>query len=292
LQSIVSEPSWRGLLRAWLPLLLRSLALFCIAIALARPQKTLSEQEIKADGIDIMLSMDISSSMLARDFSPDRLTASKSVAKDFVLRREFDRIGLVVFSGEAFTQCPLTIDHEILNHFLDNLRCGFLEDGTAIGMGLATAVNRIKDSKAKSKVIILLTDGVNNSGYVQPNVAAELAKTFGIKVYTIGIGSIGRAFAPIGRRGDGDYIFSYVPVEIDEALLLQIAQQTGGRYFRAKDEKSLQKIYAEIDRLEKTEMDVTSIQRDIDLFPTWLAFAFCFLLLELGLKWTILRSLP
>jgi Ca-activated chloride channel homolog len=292
LQSVVNEPSWKALLRQWLLPFLRGLALFCLIIALARPQQTFKEQDIKADGIDIMLSLDVSSSMLARDFNPDRLTASKLVAKDFVVRREFDRIGLVVFSGEAFTQCPLTADHDIVQHFLDNLRCGQLEDGTAIGMGLATAVNRIKDSKAKSKVIILLTDGVNNAGYVQPNTAADLAKTFGIKVYTIGVGSSGRAFAPVGRRGDGDYIFSYVPVEIDEALLLQIAELTGGRYFRAKDEKSLQKIYAEIDRLEKTEMDVTTLQRDVDTFAVWLRWVALFLVAELILRWTLLRSLP
>jgi Ca-activated chloride channel homolog len=292
LQAVINEPSWKAVLRQWLLPALRGLGLFCLIVALARPQETFKEQDIKADGIDIMLSLDVSSSMLARDFTPDRLTASKVVAKDFIARREFDRIGLVVFSGEAFTQCPLTSDHDILDHFLDNLRCGQLEDGTAIGMGLATAVNRIKDSKAKSKVIILLTDGVNNSGYVQPDVAAELAQTFGIKVYTIGVGSTGRAFAPIGRRGDGDYIFSYIQVEIDEALLLQIAQKTGGRYFRATDEKSLQKIYAEIDELEKTAMDVTAIQRDVDTFPVWLRWAALFLMLELALRWTILRSLP
>jgi Ca-activated chloride channel homolog len=292
LQAVINEPSWKALLRLWLPPILRGLAFFCLIIALARPQQTLKEQDIKADGIDIILSLDVSSSMLARDFNPDRLIASKLVAKDFVARREFDRIGLVVFSGEAFTQCPLTADHDIIYHFLDNLRCGQLEDGTAIGMGLATAVNRIKDSKAKSKVIILLTDGVNNSGYVQPNTATDLAKTFGIKVYTIGVGSTGRAFAPVGRRGDGDYIFSYVPVEIDEALLLQIAEQTGGRYFRAKDETSLKQIYAEIDRLEKTEMDVTTLQRDVDIFPVWLRWAAILLLLELVLRWTVLQNLP
>ena len=292
LQAVILEPSWRGLLRTWLPIILRGAALFCLVIALARPQKTFVEEDIKAEGIDIILSLDISVSMLARDFNPDRLSASKKIAKDFVSRREFDRMGLVVFSGEAFTQCPLTSDHDMLTMFLDNLRCGDLQDGTAIGMGLATAVNRIKDSKAKSKIIILLTDGVNNSGYVQPNIASELAKTFGIKVYTIGVGSIGRAFAPIGRRGDGDYVFSYVPVEIDEALLLQIAQQTGGRYFRAQDEKSLQKIYNEIDLLEKTAMDVTAIQRDFDLFPRWIAYALLFLMVELLLRWTVFRSLP
>lgn len=294
LQALINEPSWRALLRLWLPLTLRGLTFFSLIVALARPQQPFREQEIKADGIDIILSLDVSSSMLARDFNPDRSTASKAVAKDFIAHREFDRIGLVVFKGEAFTQCPLTTDYDMLYNFLDNLQCPQLEEGTAIGMGLATAVNRIKDSKAKSKVIILLTDGVNNSGYVQPNIATELATTFGIKVYTIGVGGVGRAMAPIREvsAANCDYIFGYTPVEIDEALLLQIAERTGGRYFRAKDEKSLQKVYAEIDRLEKTEMNITTLKRDDDTFPFWLRCAALFLLLELVLRWTLLRNLP
>ncbi len=291
LQGVLREPSWRSSLRVWLLPLLRGLGLVCLVLALARPQRSLQAQDIKAEGIDIVLSLDLSSSMLAQDFRPDRLKASQKVAIDFVERREFDRIGLVVFSGEAFTQCPLTTDHEVVNHFLEQLQCGQLEDGTAIGMGLATAVNRLKDSKAKSKIVILLTDGVNNAGYIEPNTAAQLAKEFGIKVYTIGVGSTGQAYAPIGRRGDGEYVFGFVPVEIDENLMMQIAQQTGGRYFRATDEKSLQKIYSEIDQLEKTEMDVTTIQRHLDLYPFWLKCALVLLLLEWLLRFTLLRSL-
>ena len=292
LQGVLRQPSWRASLRKVSLPLFRAAALCCLIIALSRPQRVLQEQDIKADGIDIVLSIDLSSSMLAQDFRPDRLKASQKVAKEFVERREFDRIGLVVFSGEAFTQCPLTTDHEVVNHFLEQLQCGQLEDGTAIGMGLATAVNRLKDSQAKSKVIILLTDGVNNAGYIEPNTAAELAKEFNIKIYTIGVGSTGQAYAPIGRRGDGDYVFGFVPVEIDENLMIQIAQQTGGRYFRATNEQSLQKIYAEIDQLEKTEMDVTAIQRHVDLYPTWLKWALLCLLLEWLVRYALLRSLP
>jgi Ca-activated chloride channel homolog len=292
LEAMVGEPSWKGSLRQFLLPFLRGLAIVCAVIALARPQQSLREEDIKADGIDIILAMDVSSSMLAQDFKPDRLAASKEVAKNFVGRREFDRIGLVIFSAEAFTQCPLTTDHDMLNNFLDNINCCLLEDGTAIGMGLATAANRLKDSQAKSKVVILLTDGVNNSGYVPPTTAAELAKTLGVKVYTIGVGNSGQAYTPVRRRGDCDYIFGFAPVEIDENLLIQIAQTTGGRYFRAKDEKSLEKVYAEIDRLEKTELDITAIKRDVDVFHTWLKWAIALLLIEIILRWTLLRALP
>ena len=292
LQGVVDVVAWRGVLRDWLLPLLRGGAAVCLVVALAQPERSMQEQDIRAEGIDIVLSLDLSSSMLAQDFKPDRLEASKLVAQDFVQHREYDRIGLVAFSGEAFTQCPLTSDHEVVNHFLGNLQCGQLEDGTAIGMGLATAVNRLKDSEAKSKVIILLTDGVNNAGYIAPITAAALAKEFGIKVYTIGVGNTGQAYAPIGRRADGEYVFGFVPVEIDETLLLQVAQQTGGRYFRATDEKSLEKIYAEIDRLEKTEMDATIVQRHVSLFRFWLGWAAVLLAMELLLRWTVLRSLP
>jgi Ca-activated chloride channel homolog len=288
---VLLQPSWRSNLRSWLLPVLRGLALSAIIIALARPQQTLQEQDIKADGIDIIMALDLSSSMLAQDFRPDRLRSSQKVAAEFVEHREFDRIGLIVFAAEAFTQCPLTADHEVLNHFLERLQCGQLDDGTAIGMGLATAVNRLKDSQAKSKIIILLTDGVNNAGYIEPNTAAQLAKEFGIKVYTIGVGTTGQAYAPVGRRADGDYVFGFVPVEIDENLLIQIAQQTGGRYFRATDERSLQKIYTEIDQLEKTEMDVTTIQRHLDLYPVWLRWACILLIIEFLLRYTLLRNI-
>jgi len=252
--------TWRTILYPYLPIL-RVFSLAFIIIALARPQLTLKEEEIKAEGIDIILVMDISSSMLAQDFQPDRLQVSKEVAKQFVDKREFDRIGLVVFAGESFTQCPLTTDHRVVKDFLDGLQCGMLEDGTAIGMGLASAVNRMKDSDSKSKVVILLTDGVNNSGYIKPLTASEIAQELETKVYTIGVGTRGQALSPVSRRSDGRYIFGMANVEIDERLLEEIANMTGGQYYRATDQQSLESIYAEIDRLEKTEMEITSFRR-------------------------------
>jgi len=260
LESIASISTIKSTLRRYLPLL-RALALVALVIALARPRQTLKEEDIKAEGIDICLVMDLSSSMLAQDFKPDRLEVSKRVASDFVSKREHDRIGLSVFSGEAFTQCPLTTDHRVVKEFLAGLRCGLLEDGTAIGMGLATAVNRLKESESKSKVVILLTDGVNNAGYIKPLTASEIAREFDVKVYTIGVGSTGDALTPVSRRSDGKYIFGLARVEIDEELLAEIATMTGGKYFRATSAESLERIYAEIDQLEKTEIEVTTLKR-------------------------------
>lgn len=283
--------SWRSALRKLLPLL-RILALGSLIFALARPQKTLKEEDIKAEGIDIFLVMDLSSSMLSRDFDPDRLEVSKQVAANFVDKRPHDRIGLTVFSGEAFTQCPLTTDHRIVKEFLSTLQCGFLADGTAIGMGLSSAVNRIKDSKSESKVVILLTDGVNNSGYIQPMTAAEIAKEFAVKVYTIGVGSTGMARSPVRKRRDGTFEFDFTRVEIDEALLRQIAEQTGGNYFRATNETELGRIYDYIDKLEKTEIDVTIIKRHSEMFHPFALIALILILLEILLRHTVLRSLP
>jgi len=209
-----------------------------LIIALARPQLTLTEEEVKAEGIDIVIAMDVSSSMLAQDFKPDRLSVSKNVAKSFVDKRAYDRIGLVVFAAESYTQCPLTTDHRVVKDFLDGLQCGILEDGTAIGMGLASAINRMKDSEAKSKVVILLTDGVNNSGYIKPMTAAEIAKELGTKVYTIGVGTRGRALMPQQRRGNGEYIYRMVNVNIDEDLLRTIADDTGGKRLRYRSQLS------------------------------------------------------
>lgn len=285
------QSSWRGKARALLPIL-RGLTFIFLVIALARPQRLLSEENVEADGIDIMLAIDLSSSMLAQDFEPDRLSVAKRVAADFVQKREFDRVGLVVFSGEAFTQCPLTTDHKVIQDFLDNLQSGLLQDGTAIGMGLATAVNRLKDSPAKSKTIILMTDGVNNSGYFKPEDAMALAQTLGIKVYTIGVGSTGEAMSPVGRRADGKYVFGLVPVEIDETLLKNIASTTGGKYYRATNNKELEQIYAEIDRLEKSRIDVTSIKRRSETFANWVLAALCLVALELLLRYTIFRTIP
>ncbi|MCB0518157.1 MAG: VWA domain-containing protein [Lewinellaceae bacterium] len=283
--------SWKGEIQKYLPVL-RMLAIASIIMAMARPQRTLKEETITAEGIDIFLVMDLSSSMLAQDFKPDRLEVSKRVAAEFVDKRQFDRIGLAVFSGEAFTQCPLTTDHAVLKGFIESLRCGMLEDGTAIGMGLATAVNRIKDSDGESKVVILLTDGVNNAGYVKPLTAAEIAKEFNVKVYTIGVGREGEALTPISRRSDGRYIFGLARVEIDEELLKQIAELTGGQYFRATNERSLEKIYDEIDRLEKREIEVTSVKRYSEEFYRFIWLAVELLVMEMLLRYTFLRAIP
>jgi len=257
--------SLRSKLYPYLPLL-SLLSFIGLVLALARPQLTLKEEEIKAEGIDIVIAMDVSSSMLAKDFEPDRLSASKEVAKSFVDQREHDRIGLVV--------------------------CGILEDGTAIGMGLASAVNRLKESEAKSKVVILLTDGVNNSGYIKPMTAAEIAKELDTRVYTIGVGTRGRALVPDRRRGDGDYIYNMVQVNIDEGLLQEIADDTGGKYYRATDLETLQRIYDEINTLEKTEMQITSIRRYSEEFRPFLLIAVIALLLEVLLRMTVFRTIP
>ncbi len=285
------QVSWKAKLQPMMAFL-RTLSYAALVLALARPQKTLTTENIRGEGIDIFMAIDLSSSMLAQDFKPDRIEACKRVAIEFVDKRPHDRLGLAVFSGEAFTQCPLTSDHFVIKEFLAGLRCGVLEDGTAIGMGLATAVNRIKDSAAKSKVIILLTDGVNNAGYVKPLTAAEIAQEFGVKVYTIGVGTQGQALTPISRRSDGKYIFGYSQVEIDEDLLRQIAEMTGGKYFRATNAAALEKIYDEIDRLEKTEVEITSIKRYSEEFYRFVWLAMFFLLVELTLRYTVLRSIP
>ena len=232
LESISGLYSWKEKAIKYLPIL-RYLALAALMLAMARPQQTLKEEVVKAEGIDIILAMDLSSSMLAKDFDPDRLTVSKEVAAKFVDKRVYDRIGLVVFAGDSFTQTPLTTDHNILKDFLANIECGMLDDGTAIGMGLATATNRLKNSKSKSKVIILLTDGVNNAGYIKPLTAAEIAEEYDMKIYTIGVGTTGAALTPVNRRNDGKFVFGMSKVNIDEKLLSEISKMTGGRYFRA-----------------------------------------------------------
>ncbi len=291
LESIIAVKTWRSQWRKVLPIL-RMLAFATLVIALARPQLMLKEERINADSIDIMMVMDLSSSMLAQDFPPDRLEVSKTLAAEFVDKRPYDRIGLTVFAGEAFTQCPLTTDHRVVKEFLASLECGFLEDGTAIGMGLATAVNRMKDSLSKSKVAILLTDGVNNSGYVKPLTAAEIAKEFGVKVYTIGIGTTGDALTPVSRRSDGRYIFGLARVEIDEELMQQIAEMTGGRYYRATSAEGLEQIYDEIDQLEKTKVEVTTIKRYSEEFYWFAGLAFVFLVLEFVFRYSIFRTIP
>ncbi|MEO6133123.1 MAG: VWA domain-containing protein [Saprospiraceae bacterium] len=268
------------------------IAMVALVLAMARPQLENDEEKIKGEGIDIFLVMDLSSSMLSRDFNPDRLSVSKKVAADFITHRTYDRIGLAVFAAECYTQCPLTHDHEVLIDYLKQLQCGQLEDGTAIGMGLAAAVNRLKDSDAKSKVVLLLTDGVNNAGYIRPATAADLAKEFNIKVYTIGIGSYGQALSPVGRTADGQYHFGLTNVEIDEALLRQIADETGGKYYRATSVEALQHVYEEIDQLEKTPVEVTVFKRYQELYFVPLIFGLCLLALLFIMRSTVLRALP
>ena len=283
--------SWRSILAKCLPWLLGLAYVFAV-ISLARPQVVLVEERIKAEGIDIFLVMDLSSSMLSRDFEPDRLTVSKAVAIDFVSKRPYDRIGLVSFAGEAYTQTPLTNDRKIVESLLAGLQCGYLQDGTAIGMGLATAVNRIKESEAESKVVILLTDGVNNAGYIDPQTATAIASEFGIKVYTIGVGSEGMALSPIGRNRNGTYRFARSRVEIDDQLLMQIAKETGGEYYRAINAAELQRIYAKIDELEKTEMEISIIRREKEYFRYSLAAGLGLLLLFLFIKYQLIRLWP
>ncbi|HLP73315.1 MAG TPA: VWA domain-containing protein [Bacteroidales bacterium] len=267
----------------------RTAAIALLIFILARPQATDRFSNSTTEGIDIVLALDISGSMLARDFKPDRLEASKNVATEFISGRPYDRIGLVVFSGESFTQCPLTTDHAVLINLLREVQSGMIEDGTAIGMGLATSVNRIKDSEAKSKVIILLTDGVNNRGEIAPETAAEIAKTFKIRVYTIGVGTQGMAPYPVQTPFGMQY--RDMPVEIDEAILKKIADTTGGKYFRATDNDKLVQVYAEIDKLEKSIIDVRQFSRKEEKFFIPAVIAFCLIGLELIARNTIFRNL-
>ena len=269
---------------------LKILSLCFLILAIARPQNVLKEEKIKSEGIDIAIAVDISGSMLARDFQPDRLGAAKNTAKDFIDNRKMDRVGLVVFAGESFTQCPITTDHNILKKLIDEVESGMVEDGTAIGMGLATGVNRLKESKADSKVMILLTDGINNKGFIDPLTAAETARELGVKVYTIGVGTQGKA--PYPYRGFFGEVLKMVEVEIDEELLQKIADMTGGKYFRATNNNSLKNIYAEIDQLEKSEIEVTSIKRYTEQFHIFALIAGLLLLLDFLLKNTLFRSIP
>jgi Ca-activated chloride channel family protein len=272
------------------PMILRMVALATLIVAFARPQSVSSRENISTEGIDIVLVLDISGSMLAEDFTPNRLVAAKKVAEEFIDGRANDRIGLVIFSAESFTQCPLTTDYAVLKNLLREVKNGMIEDGTAIGLAIANAVNRLKDSKAKSKVIILLTDGVNNRGEIDPITAAKIAVTYGIKVYTVGVGAQGQAPYPVqtpfGIRRQ------LVPVEIDEKVLTSIAEMSGGKYYRATDNRKLQAIYKEIDQLEKTKIEVTAYQRYTELFLGWLLAGMMVLLVEVGLSSTVFRKLP
>ncbi len=269
---------------------LRMFALAGIIVVLARPQSTNQFRDETTEGIDIVMALDISGSMLAEDFKPNRLEAAKEVAANFVSARTNDNIGLVIFAAESFTQCPLTTDHAVLINLFQDIRTGMLEDGTAIGLGLATAVSRIKESKAKSKVIILLTDGVNNRGEIAPITAAEIARTFGVRVYTIGVGTLGSAPYPVETVFGKQY--QEVEVKIDEALMQNIAQMTGGAYFRATDNNKLKEIYQQIDQMEKTKIDVKEYSKRSEEYLPYAIFAALCLLAEILLRNTVFRNLP
>ncbi len=269
---------------------IRYAGLSFILLALAGPQKLEKNEIINDSGIDISLVIDLSSSMLARDFKPNRLEVTKTLAEQFVNERPNDRISVSVFAGEALAQSPLTYDHRMVVNVLRNLDAGVLEDGTAIGMGLVSAVNILKDSKAKSKVVILLTDGVNTAGYIDPLTAAKLAADYGIRVYVIGVGSEGEAETPISRTPSGQIIYGYVPVEIDEPLMTEIANLTNGQYFRAKDENSLQQIYNRINLLEKTKIEKTVLKKRYDEYAWFLLLGLGLILTETILKNTWLRT--
>ncbi len=280
--------TWKAYLRHLL-FALKMAALALLIVALARPQSSSTNSTSNIEGIDIVMAMDVSGSMLARDLKPDRLTAAKNVASDFVKGRPGDRMGLVIFSGESFTQVPLTTDHGVMLNMLGEMKNGLIDDGTAIGDGLATAVSRLKDSEAISKVVILLTDGLNNAGSVDPYTAAEMAKIFGVRVYTIGVGTYGTAPYPV-QTPFGTQI-QQVKVEIDEKLLTQMANMTGGKYFRANNNKKLDEVYQEIDKLERSKIEVTEFRRLHEEFYPLVAWALALLLLEFLLRKTIFRTL-
>ena len=280
--------TWKAYLRHLL-FALKIAALALLIVALARPQSSSTNSTSNIEGIDIVMAMDVSGSMLARDLKPDRLTAAKNVASDFVKGRPGDRMGLVIFSGETFTQVPLTTDHGVMLNMLAEMKNGLIEDGTAIGDGLATAISRLKDSEAISKVVILLTDGLNNAGSVDPYTAAEIAKLYGIRVYTIGVGSYGTAPYPV-QTPFGTQI-QQMKVEIDEKLLSAIANSTGGKYFRANNNKKLDEIYQEIDKLERSKIEVTEFRRLHEEFYPLVAWALALLLIEFLLRKTIFRTL-
>ena len=282
--------SWKIMLRR-APFVLRMLAISAIIIGLARPQTRNDETLVNGEGIDIVLCLDISGSMLAQDFTPNRMEAAKNVAQEFIDHRPTDRIGIVIFSGESFTMCPLTTDRNMLKTQLANVQSGLLEDGTAIGSGLATGVDRLRSSPSKSKVIILLTDGENNGGLIDPNTALEIAKEEKVKVYTIGMGTEGYAPMPEQAPGGG-VIMRREKVNIDEKLLMEIAKETGGKYYRAKDNESLKNIYGEIDQLEKSKIETQAIRRYTEhFFPLAMAAA-ALLLIEILLRYTLFRKFP
>lgn len=289
LKSFAGFSSWKNVL-VHFPFILRLLCLVFIIIALARPQLRNVEQQADGEGIDIVLCIDVSGSMTAQDFTPNRMEAAKKVAEDFVEKRLTDRIGIVIFSGESFTQCPLTTDKAVLKSSIESIRNGLLEDGTAIGDGLSTGVDRLRNSKSKSKVIILLTDGENNGGLIGPTNAKEIAKAFGIKVYTIGVGTEGMAPFPV--RTPLGIVMQQQKVTIDEKLLKEIAGETGGQYFRAKDNAALAGIYNEIDGLEKSKVDITTFTRTTERFLPFVLVALFLLFAEMLVRYVVLKKFP
>ena len=281
--------SWKTGLRHLL-FILRLLAIIFIIAALARPQTMYEEQNTEGEGVDIVLCIDVSGSMTAQDLTPNRLEAAKKVAIDFVNKRVTDRIAVVIFSGESFTQCPLTTDHPVLISAIENIRNGLLEDGTAIGSGLGTSVDRLRTSKSKSRVVILLTDGENNGGLIDPETAKEIAKAFQIKVYTIGVGTDGYAPQPVNTPMG--VVMQQGKVSIDEKLLKQIANETGGKYFRAKDNEGLTGIYAEINQLEKSKVEISNRTRTTEKFFPFVIAALALLFFEMLLKLTVFKKFP
>lgn len=282
------KPSWRVRLRPVL-FVLRIICLIALTVALARPQSSNVSETVDSEGVDIVLAVDVSGSMLAEDLKPNRIEAAKKVAMNFIDQRQTDRIGLVIFSGESFTQCPITIDHNVLKEQLSQIKSGVLVDGTAIGMGLATSVDRLRNAKGKSRVIIFLTDGVNNTGLIDPSTALEIAKAYKIRVYTIGVGSKGEAPYPVQTPYGMQK--QMMPVQIDEALLGKIAGETGGKYYRATSTSSLSNIYKDIDKLEKTKVEVSSFKHYAELFFPFAALALICLAIEMLLRYTVFRSI-
>ena len=289
IKGLTESKSWKNYFQQF-PFILRMLALACIIIALARPQTRFDETQREGQGIDIILAIDVSGSMTAQDFTPNRMEAAKKVAEEFVDARPSDRIGVVIFAGESFTQCPLTTDHYVLKSQISQIRNGLLEDGTAIGSGLATSVDRLKNSKSKSKVVILLTDGMNNGGLIDPSTALEIAKTFHVKVYTIGVGTDGYAPTPVSTPLG--IVMQSQKVSIDEDLLKNIAKQTGGQYFRATDNQSLRKIYGQIDQMEKSKVQITTFHHYTEKFYPFVFAALALLLLEVIFKFTFFKKFP
>ena len=283
------KPDFRIYMRH-LPFALRLISLALIIIVIARPQSVSNWEETESQGIDIVMALDVSGSMLSQDLQPDRLQAAKKVASEFITDRKNDNIGLVIFAGESFTQCPLTTDHKVLLNLLNEINFGMIEDGTAIGLGLATSVNRLKESVSDSRVVILLTDGTNNSGQIAPLTAADLARSYGIRVYTVGVGTKGMAPTPVntpyGIR------MQNMPVDIDEKTLTEIAAMTGGQYFRAQDTEGLRQVYEEIDEMEKYLVSVQNVTRRQELFLPFALFALGLILVELLLRRTWLRNIP